>query len=70
MAGVVEPEGIAKAAGFLLSQEALAITDISLAVDAGFYCTGSWAPHVGVKCSCKLGQRAKVMGWMPLLSAS
>lgn len=46
---MVEPEEIAKAAGFLLSQEASAITGISLAVDAGFYCAGSWAPYGGVR---------------------
>lgn len=46
---MVAPEEIAKAAAFLLSDEASAITGVALPVDAGFYCAGSWAPYGGVR---------------------
>lgn len=46
---MIEPVEVAKAAAFLLSDEASAVTGISMAVDAGFYCAGSWAPYGGVR---------------------
>lgn len=46
---MVEAEEIAKAAAFLLSDEASAITGIALPVDAGYYCAGAWAPYGGVR---------------------
>lgn len=46
---MVEAEEIAKAAAFLLSNEASAISGIALPVDAGYYCAGSWAPYGGVR---------------------
>ena len=46
---MVEPEEIAKAVGFLVSDEASAITGIALPVDAGYFCAGSWHPYGGVR---------------------
>ena len=46
---MVEPEEIAKAVAFLVSDEASAITGIALPVDAGFFCAGSWHPYGGVR---------------------
>ena len=46
---MVEPEEIAKAVAFLVSDEASAITGIALPVDAGYFCAGSWHPYGGVR---------------------
>ncbi|WP_322867553.1 SDR family NAD(P)-dependent oxidoreductase [Aquicoccus sp. G2-2] len=46
---MVEPSEIGTAAAFLLSQDASAVTGLSMAVDAGFYQVGSWAPYGGVR---------------------
>lgn len=46
---MIEPDEIAKAVAFLVSDEAAAITGVSLPVDAGFLCAGSWAPYGGVR---------------------
>lgn len=46
---MVEPEEIARAVGFLVSDEASAITGIALPVDAGYFCAGSWHPYGGVR---------------------
>lgn len=46
---MVEPSEIGTVAAFLLSQEASAVTGVSMAVDAGFYHVGSWAPYGGVR---------------------
>jgi NAD(P)-dependent dehydrogenase (short-subunit alcohol dehydrogenase family) len=46
---MVEPEEIARAVGFLVSDEASAITGIAMPVDAGYFCAGSWHPYGGVR---------------------
>lgn len=46
---MVEPSEIGTAAAFLLSKDAAAVTGLSMAVDAGFYQAGSWAPYGGVR---------------------
>lgn len=46
---MVEPSEIGTVAAFLLSDDASAMTGVSLAVDAGFYHVGSWAPYGGVR---------------------
>lgn len=46
---MVEPSEVGTAAAFLLSDDASAVTGVSLAVDAGFYCAGSWSPYGGVR---------------------
>ena len=46
---MVEPEEIARAVAFLVSDEASAITGIALPVDAGYFCAGSWHPYGGVR---------------------
>ena len=46
---MVEPSEIATTAAFLLSGDASAVTGVSMAVDAGFYHAGSWAPYGGVR---------------------
>lgn len=46
---MVEPSEIATVAAFLLSKDASAVTGVSMAVDAGFYHVGSWAPYGGVR---------------------
>lgn len=46
---MVEPDEIAKAVAFLVSDEASAITGIALPVDAGYFCAGSWHPYGGVR---------------------
>ncbi len=46
---MIDPDEIAMAVAFLASDEASAITGIALPVDAGFFCTGSWAPYGGVR---------------------
>lgn len=46
---MVEPSEIGTVAAFLLSEDASAVTGVSMAVDAGFYHVGSWAPYGGVR---------------------
>lgn len=46
---MVEPSEIGTVAAFLLSGDASAVTGVSMAVDAGFYHVGSWAPYGGVR---------------------
>ena len=46
---MVEPSEIGTVAAFLLSADASAVTGVSMAVDAGFYHVGSWAPYGGVR---------------------
>lgn len=46
---MVEPEEIARAVAFLVSDDASAITGIALPVDAGYFCAGSWHPYGGVR---------------------
>ncbi|MEZ5674721.1 NAD(P)-dependent dehydrogenase, short-chain alcohol dehydrogenase family [Thalassovita litoralis] len=46
---MVEPSEIGTVAAFLLSRDASAVTGVSMAVDAGFYHVGSWAPYGGVR---------------------
>lgn len=46
---LVEPTEIGAAVAFLLSDDASAVTGLSMAVDAGFYGAGSWAPYGGVR---------------------
>ncbi|MEO1199032.1 MAG: SDR family oxidoreductase [Pseudomonadota bacterium] len=46
---MIDPDEIAKAVAFLVSDEASAVTGIALPVDAGFFCAGSWAPYGGVR---------------------
>lgn len=46
---MVEPEEIAKAAAFLASDEASAITGINLPVDAGWLTAGPWHTYGGVR---------------------
>ena len=46
---MVEPSEIGTVAAFLLSDDASAVTGVSMAVDAGFYQVGSWAPYGGVR---------------------
>ena len=46
---MIDPDEIARAVGFLVSDEASAVTGIALPVDAGFFCAGSWAPYGGVR---------------------
>ena len=46
---MVEPSEIGTVAAFLLSDDASAVTGVSMAVDAGFYQAGSWAPYGGVR---------------------
>ncbi|TDK41198.1 SDR family NAD(P)-dependent oxidoreductase [Antarcticimicrobium luteum] len=46
---MVEPSEIGTVAAFLLSDDASAVTGVSMAVDAGFYHAGSWAPYGGVR---------------------
>jgi len=46
---MVEPEEIAKAAAFLVSDEAQAITGINLPVDAGWLTAGSWHTYGGIR---------------------
>lgn len=46
---MVEPSEIGTVAAFLLSEDASAVTGVSMAVDAGFYHVGSWNPYGGVR---------------------
>jgi NAD(P)-dependent dehydrogenase (short-subunit alcohol dehydrogenase family) len=46
---MVEPEEIAEAAAFLVSDEAAAITGINLPVDCGWLVAGSWASYGGLR---------------------
>ena len=46
---MVEPSEVGTVAAFLLSDDASAVTGVSMAVDAGFYHVGSWAPYGGVR---------------------
>ncbi|URK86239.1 SDR family oxidoreductase (plasmid) [Rhizobium sp. RCAM05350] len=46
---LIEPAEIGAAVAFLLSDDASAVTGLSMAVDAGFYGAGSWAPYGGVR---------------------
>lgn len=46
---MVEPSEIGTVAAFLLSDDASAVTGVSMAVDAGFYQAGSWGPYGGVR---------------------
>ena len=46
---MIDPDEIAKAIAFLVSDDASAITGTALPVDAGFFCAGSWAPYGGVR---------------------
>ena len=46
---MVEPSEIGTVAAFLLSDDASAVTGVSMAVDAGFYQSGSWLPYGGVR---------------------
>lgn len=46
---MVEPQEIANAIAFLVSDEAAAITGVGLPVDAGYFCAGSWHPYGGVR---------------------
>ncbi|MGC6392336.1 MAG: SDR family NAD(P)-dependent oxidoreductase [Alphaproteobacteria bacterium] len=46
---MVEPEEIASAVCFLSSSDAAAITGVSLPVDAGFLCAGSWFAYGGLR---------------------
>lgn len=46
---MVEPAEVGTVAAFLLSDDASAVTGVSMAVDAGFYHVGSWAPYGGVR---------------------
>lgn len=46
---MVEPSEIGTVAAFLLSDDASAVTGVSMAVDAGFYHAGSWDPYGGVR---------------------
>lgn len=46
---LVEPDEIARAAAFLVSDEARSITGINLPVDAGWLTTGSWNVFGGVR---------------------
>ncbi|MCP1337253.1 SDR family NAD(P)-dependent oxidoreductase [Futiania mangrovi] len=46
---LVEPDEIARAAAFLVSDEAAAITGIALPVDCGYFTAGGWAPYGGVR---------------------
>lgn len=44
----IEPEEIAEAAAFLISDQARAITGIDLPVDAGWLCSINWLSFDGV----------------------
>ncbi|WP_353154421.1 SDR family oxidoreductase [Pollutimonas bauzanensis] len=46
---LIKPEDIARAIGFLLSDEASMITGINLPVDAGWLVSGSWSTFGGVR---------------------
>ena len=46
---MVEPSEIGTVAAFLLSDDASAVTGVSMAVDAGFLHAGSWSPYGGVR---------------------
>lgn len=46
---MVEASEVGAVAAFLLSDDASAVTGVSMAVDAGFYHAGSWAPYGGVR---------------------
>lgn len=46
---MVEPNEVGTVAAFLLSEDASAVTGVSMAVDAGFYHAGSWNPYGGVR---------------------
>jgi NAD(P)-dependent dehydrogenase (short-subunit alcohol dehydrogenase family) len=46
---MVEPAEIADAVAFLASDEARAITGVTLPVDAGWLVTGSWASYGGLR---------------------
>ncbi|ATN37400.1 short-chain dehydrogenase (plasmid) [Rhizobium sp. ACO-34A] len=46
---MIEPAEIGTAVAFLLSDDASAVTGVSMGVDAGFYGAGSWAPYGGVR---------------------
>lgn len=46
---LVDPEEIAKAVAFLVSDDAAAITGINLPVDAGWLVAGSWSTYGGLR---------------------
>lgn len=46
---LVEPEEIARAVAFLVSEDAAAITGVNLPVDAGWLVAGSWHTYGGVR---------------------
>jgi NAD(P)-dependent dehydrogenase (short-subunit alcohol dehydrogenase family) len=46
---LVNPEEVAQAVAFLASDQALAITGVNLAVDAGYLVAGSWAAYGGLR---------------------
>ena len=46
---MVEPEEVARAAAFLVSDEAGCITGVALPVDAGYFAVGGWAPYGGAR---------------------
>jgi NAD(P)-dependent dehydrogenase (short-subunit alcohol dehydrogenase family) len=48
MGRMVEPNEIAGAAAFLLSDDASAVTGVDLPVDAGWLINGSWVFYGGV----------------------
>jgi len=46
---LMEPDDIAFAVAFLLSDEARSITGVNLPVDGGWLCTQSWASYPGIR---------------------
>ena len=46
---IMEPEDIANAVAFLMSDEASAITGVNLPVDGGWLCMQSWMSYPGVR---------------------
>ncbi|MDO9525375.1 MAG: SDR family oxidoreductase [Gemmobacter sp.] len=46
---MVEPSEVGTVAAFLLSDDASAVTGVSMPVDAGFCHVGSWSPYGGVR---------------------